>query len=220
MTSVESVARIETDRLVLRERLPSDAEAWGPLLTDPDFRRYVPVRRSTESPADRARRTLDALMQRWQSDPLDAVGWVITLRDDGTVMGTGGVDTAEDPGDREIDYMLGKPFWGQGFGREAAHAMARFVLEHLSFRRLIAYIVPGNEASIRIAEGLGLRYERDVNYLEFFPEPSQIELSSPVTRMYAAKREQITLRDGFYRVSGPASTVVPAADSNESAPPG
>lgn len=197
-----AVARIETDRLVLREKLPTDPDAWGPLLTDPEFRRYIPFRKSDESPTQRATRALDGLMRRWTSDPLTAVGWVITRREDGAVIGTGGVDTAEDPGDREIDYMLGRPFWGQGYGREAAHAMARFVLENVAFDRLIAFILPGNEGSIRIAEGLGLRYERDANYLDFFPDPSQIELSSPMTRMYAAKRETITLRDGHYRVLG------------------
>jgi RimJ/RimL family protein N-acetyltransferase len=213
---VISVARIETERLVLREKLPTDAAAWGALVTDPEFRRYIPVRKSDESPADRANRTLDGLMQRWASEPLAAVGWVVTRRDDGKVLGTGGVDTAEDPGDREIDYLIGRPFWGRGYGREAAHAMARFVLDSLSFRRLIAYIVPGNEGSIRIAEGLGLRYERDVNYLDFFPDPSQIELSSPITRMYAAERNQITLRDGAYRVVREPSEEASAVASRDS----
>jgi RimJ/RimL family protein N-acetyltransferase len=115
------------------------------------------------------------------------------------VMGSGGVEAGEDPGDGEIDYRLGKPFWGQGYGSEAAHAMARFTLAHTAFKRLTAYIVPGNDGSIRIVEGLGLRFESMVDYMQFFPDPSVIELSNPMTRFYAARVEDVTLRDGAYR---------------------
>jgi ribosomal-protein-alanine N-acetyltransferase len=193
------VARIETNRLLLREQLATDAATWGPLAVDPDFRRYVPWRRGEEAPEERAARAIGGLMARWQSDPLTSMGWVITRRSDGQLLGTGGVDATED-GDGELDYFFGKPFWGQGYGREAAHAMARFALDHTTFPRLVAYIVPGNVGSIRIAEGLGMQFEGEVDYLQFFPDPSQIVLSSPLTRMYAARREDITLRDDGYRV--------------------
>ena len=195
-----TVARIETDRLLLREQLDTDAATWGPLAVDPDFRRYVPWRRGDETPVERATRALSGLMRRWESDPLTTMGWVIARRDDGQLIGTGGVEAAEDPGDGELDYLLGKPFWGQGYGREAAHAMARFALEATDFRRLVAYIVPGNVGSIRIAESLGMRYEAEVDYMAFFPDPSVIELSSPLTWMYAVAREDVTLRDDGYRV--------------------
>ncbi|HJW22606.1 MAG TPA: GNAT family N-acetyltransferase [Candidatus Limnocylindrales bacterium] len=194
------VARIETDRLLLREQQPSDAAAWAPHLGDPDFQRYIPVRRTADALEVRAARGFDALMQRWATEPLVAVGWVITRRSDGAVIGRGGVEAGEDPGDGEIDYFLAKPYWGQGYGREAAQAMARFALEAIPFRRLVAYIVPGNEGSIRIAEGLGLRFEREVNYLDFFPNPAEIQLANPMTGLYVADRGAVTFGTGQYRV--------------------
>lgn len=194
------VARIETDRLLLREQLGTDAATWGPLVIDPDFRRYVPWRRSDETPEERAARSIGGLMRRWESDPLTSMGWVITRRSDGQLLGTGGVDQAEDPADGELDYFFGRPFWGQGYGREAAHAMARFALDHTDARRLVAYIVPANIGSIRIAESLGMRFEKAVDYMQFFPDPSVVELSSPLTWMYAADRNGVTLRDDGYRV--------------------
>jgi RimJ/RimL family protein N-acetyltransferase len=197
---VGTLARIETDRLLLREQLDGDAAVWGALAVDPDFRRYVPWRRGEETPEARAARSIGALMARWDAEPLSSMGWVIARRSDGQLLGTGGVDAGEKPGDGELDYFLGKPFWGQGYGREAAHAMARFALEHTTFERLIAYIVPGNVGSIRIAEGLGMRFEGEVDYMQFFPDPSIIELSNPMTSMYAARREDVTLRDVGYRV--------------------
>jgi RimJ/RimL family protein N-acetyltransferase len=194
------VAQIETERLLLRERRDGDVAAWAALTSDPDFRRYIPVRRSDETPEERAERNLSSMMARWDKEPLKGVGWVIARREDGQVIGQGGFEEAEVPEDGEIDYRFGKPFWGQGYGREAAHAMSRFVIDNELFERLVAYIVPGNAASIRIAEGLGLRYERDVDYLQFFPDPSRVELADPMTRMYAAPRDEVTLEDGHYRV--------------------
>jgi RimJ/RimL family protein N-acetyltransferase len=200
-----SVAQIETERLLLRERRDGDVAAWAQFTSDPDFRRYVPVRRSDETPEQRAERGLSALMVRWEKEPLKAVGWVIARRDDAQVIGQGGFEEAEVPEDGEIDYRFGKPFWGQGYGREAAQAMSRFVIDNKLFERLVAYIVPANIGSIRIAEGLGMRYERDVDYLQFFPDPSLVELADPITRMYAARPDEMTLGHGHYRVLNEAA---------------
>jgi len=195
-----SVAQIETERLLLRERREGDVEAWAKFTSDPDFRRYIPVRRSDETAEQRAERNLSSLMARWEKEPLKGVGWIVARREDGQVIGQGGFEEGEVPEDGEIDYRFGKPFWGQGYGREAAHAMSRFVIDNGLFERLVAYIVPGNMGSIRIAEGLGMRYERDVDYLQFFPDPSRVELADPMTRMYAARRDEVTVGDGHYRV--------------------
>jgi len=199
------IAQIQTERLLLRGPAEGDVEAWAALLIDPDFRRYIPVRRSSDNAEERATRALARLAERWTTEPLRGVGWVISRRDDGQMVGIGGLEEGAEPGDGEIDYFLGKPFWGQGYGREAALAMSRFALDHLEWRRLVAYIVPGNDASIRIAEGLGMTYQGDVDYLQFFPDPSAVELANPMTRFYAVDREDFVPGDEPYRVIWPES---------------
>lgn len=193
------VVRIETEHLLLREQLDTDVEAWATLSADADFRRYIPVRKSDDAPETRAARSLEALMTRWATEPLARAGWVIARRADGQMVGTCGVDEGEAPTDGEIEYFLGKPFWGQGYGKEAADAVARFVVEHMAYERLVAYVVPGNVGSIRIAESLGLEFEAIVDYTQFFPDPSIVELADPMTRRYAARRSDVTLGAGAYR---------------------
>ena len=200
------IAVIETERLLLRGPEDGDVPAWAALLTDPDFRRYIPVRRSPDTAEERATRALARLAERWTTEPLRGLGWVISRQHDGQMVGIGGVEEGAEPGDGEIDYFLGKPFWGQGYGREAARAMSRFALDHIDWRRLVAYIVPGNDASIRIAEGLGMTYQGDVDYLQFFPDPSTVELLSPMTRFYAIDREHFMPGDEPYRVVWPESS--------------
>jgi RimJ/RimL family protein N-acetyltransferase len=200
------IAQIETERLLLRGPTDGDVQAWAALLVDPDFRRYIPVRRSEDTAEERATRALAKIADRWTAEPLGSVGWVISREHDGQMVGIGGLEDGAEPGDGEIDYFLGKPFWGQGYGREAARAMARFALDHLAWRRLVAYVVPGNEASIRIAEGLGMTYQGDVDYLQFFPDPSAVELADPTTRFYAVNREHFAPADEPYRVIWPESS--------------
>ena len=202
-----NAVRIETERLLLREPLPGDAEVWSQYITDPDFRRYVPVRRSSETPVERATRGLRSVAAVWEQAPRTSVEWVIARRADGQMIGMSGIDGGEAPGEGELDYKFGKPFWGQGYGREAAHAMSRFVVEQGLFEELTAYIVPGNDASIRIAKSLGLRFQRIVDYMQFFPDPSIIDLANPMTELYSARREDVTLDDRPYRVLDPVEAL-------------
>lgn len=111
---MDRIAQIETERLLLRGPAEGDVEAWASLITDPDFRRYIPVRRSSDSAEERATRALATLAERWTTEPLRGVGWVISRQSDGQMIGTGGLEEGAESGDGEIDYFLGKPFWGQG----------------------------------------------------------------------------------------------------------
>ena len=62
----------------------------------------------------------------------------------------------------EIGYALGQPYWGLGYATEAAIAVRDYARTKLGESRLIALIQHGNEASRRVAEKLGMEYERDV----------------------------------------------------------
>jgi RimJ/RimL family protein N-acetyltransferase len=202
---VSSVVRIETDRLLLREARQSDAAAWAPYNTDPDYRRYIPVRKSELSPEERAARKFALLMGQWEKEPRTGVGWVVARRSDDQVVGMVEYDLGQEAGDGEIGYYVGKPFWGQGYGRELAHAASRFVLESdLPYERLVAYIVPANAGSVRIAESLGMHFEQGgIDYLQFFPDPTAIELDDPFCDFYAAPKADITIDQGHYRVIEP-----------------
>ena len=55
----------------------------------------------------------------------------------------------------EIGYWLAEPFWGRGYGKEAARAMADHGFTGLALPALTASHHLGNEASRRILLGLG-----------------------------------------------------------------
>jgi ribosomal-protein-alanine N-acetyltransferase len=62
----------------------------------------------------------------------------------------------------ELGYRLARSTWGQGYATEAAKAVRDFAFSTLGLKRLIAMIDPSNFSSIRVAEKLGMHYEKDV----------------------------------------------------------
>ena len=73
----------------------------------------------------------------------------------------------------EIGYRLIRSAWGKGYATEAAGAVRDFAFNTLSLMRLIAIIDPSNIASIRVAEKIGMAYEKDV-MLEGYTYPDRI----------------------------------------------
>ncbi|HZT97264.1 MAG TPA: GNAT family N-acetyltransferase [Chloroflexota bacterium] len=94
-----------------------------------------------------------------QQDPAQTA-WLIrlmVLRCRSTVVGDIGFHAPPDAtGMVEIGYTVIESYRGQGFATEASFALARWAATQPRVRRLRASISPGNAASLRIAQKLGL----------------------------------------------------------------
>src|SRR5579884_1008469 len=144
--ALTAVPVIETERLLLRCPVSADVDAWAAFIIDADFTRYVPRSRGNWTPRERAERTIGAYQERWEQDPLSAQGWAITRKGDGQFIGLCGIDRLPQANEGELDYLLGKPYWGRGFATEAARAAVRFGFEHTAWDRIVAAVVPANIA--------------------------------------------------------------------------
>ena len=163
--------RIQTERLVLRRPARADADALEHVYGDPDVMRHI-----GDGSAWSRRRIEEALelwSSFWEDDGFGQL--VVQRREDGFAIGDVGLLAWDPelwrPGSRarigphveiEIGWTLGREFWGRGYASEAAAAVREWALGELRLMRLISLIQPGNDRSIRVAEKLGERYERDV----------------------------------------------------------
>ncbi len=59
----------------------------------------------------------------------------------------------------ELGYWMGVPYWGKGYTTEAARAVVAFGFETLGLHRIYAHHFAGNDASGRILQKIGMRYE-------------------------------------------------------------
>ena len=73
----------------------------------------------------------------------------------------------------EIGYRLARSAWGQGYATEAALAVRDLAFTALGIKRLIAMIDPSNRASIRVAEKIGMYYEKEVMF-EGYSHPDHV----------------------------------------------
>ena len=71
---------------------------------------------------------------------------------------------------REIGWTLGREFWNQGYATEGAAACRDHALGPPGLTRVVSSIASENRASIRVAEKIGERYEREIRG-GFFPLP-------------------------------------------------
>ena len=73
----------------------------------------------------------------------------------------------------EIGYRLARSVWGQGYATEAARSVRDFAFTTLGIKRLIAMIDPANIPSIRVAEKIGMQYEKEIMF-EGYTHPDLI----------------------------------------------
>lgn len=149
---------IETERLALRRLTLDDADLLLGIFSDPIAMRYY------DSTRDLAQ-TLGWI--RWNLGMYEQYGhgmWAAFDRKEGRFVGQIGLVVQHVEGEPEIElgYLLLRSCWGYGFATEAARACRDFGFQELRCDRLISLIDPRNEPSRRVAERVGMRFERDV----------------------------------------------------------
>jgi [ribosomal protein S5]-alanine N-acetyltransferase len=159
---------IRTERLELRPFVMEDLDALAEVLSDPEVMRYVgagEARGRTREESERTLRTLIDDYGRWGHGLLALTS---PGENDGRPFGWCGLIRweLEEVPEVEVAYVLGRPYWGKGYGTEAAIAVRDYGLRVLGRRRLVSLIYPDNHASIRVAEKNGMAYERDAEFFQ------------------------------------------------------
>ena len=154
---------LETDRLLLREYVEEDAEAFFKLNSDPEVLRFVPDKRLLD--VEQARQTLiDHPIADYRKYGFGRGACI--LKSTGEQIGFAGLKYLEELGEVDVAYRLLPKYWGQGFATEAALASVRFGFADLDLERIIGLVMPENIASVRVLEKTGLRYVETVAFWE------------------------------------------------------
>ena len=149
---------LESPRLMLRHFEPDDLDPLAALYGDPEIRRYYPdgVRSFEET-----REELEWFRHGHPERPELGL-WATIHKPTARLVGRCGLLPWMLDGKDEVEvaYLIDKTLWGQGLATEAAAAIARHAHERLGLARLVCLILPGNAASRRVAEKIGMRPER------------------------------------------------------------
>ena len=152
---------LETDRLALRELHDDDAPFLLELLNEPSFLRSI---------GDRHVRTLDDARAYVANGPAASYTrhgfglWRVALKDDDTPIGICGLLKRDALDHADLGYAFLPRFWSRGYAAESCAAVIAFARQTLGLDRLLAVTSPDNDASIRVLERLGFRFERSMPF--------------------------------------------------------
>ena len=146
---------LETARLVLRMFRESDLDAYAGMCADPEVMRHI----GDGKPLSRAEawRNMAMMLGHWE---LRGYGlWAVEERESSAMIGRVGCWNPEGWPGFELGWMLRRAYWGRGLATEAARVALGYAFKELNQSHVISVIQPENQASIRVAERLGERYE-------------------------------------------------------------
>ena len=153
---MKELPTLTTERLILRPYSPADAPELQKLIGD-----YA-IALTTRIPYPYE----DGMAEEWIGQQpesyvkREAVNFAITHRREGFLIGGTGLNSISRQAERaELGYWIGTPYWGQGYGTEAARAVVRYGFETLGLNRIYAYHTARNPASGRIMQKVGMMHE-------------------------------------------------------------
>lgn len=149
---------LETERLCMREVTSDDAAFTLDLLNQPSFIKYIGDRGVRD--LDEARDFIEGRYKKSYRD--NGYGlYVVELKDaDATPIGICGFvrrDTLPGP---DIGFAFLPQFEKKGYAYESASAVMKYGRETLGFTRVLAITTTDNDASGRLLEKLGFKFDR------------------------------------------------------------
>lgn len=150
---------LETNRLLLRRLVAEDLDDLFALYSDPEIRRYFPEGTLTY---EETREELEWFLNGHPRHPELGL-WATILKETNQFIGRCGLLPWDIDGQPEVEvaYLLDKKVWRQGLGSEAAQAILNYGFEQLHLSRLICLIDRDNQASIKVAEKIGMTFEKE-----------------------------------------------------------
>jgi [ribosomal protein S5]-alanine N-acetyltransferase len=146
---------LETERLVLDVWQSSDWETFRPIATDVEVMRYITG--GVPWTDERIRAFVDRQISLYAARGY--CRWKLLEKPARELVGFCGVGLWSDGMEPEIGWWLARRCWGRGLATEAARVALRDAFERVRLERVVSIAMPGNAASIRIMEKLGLRFE-------------------------------------------------------------
>jgi len=147
---------IGTERLLLRPLEPTDVPELVALWTDPVVTEYL------GGPRD-----LEMLMATFKKELINPSPelfdqWPVIEKETNFVVGYCGMlhKLVDKKNEVELVYVFHQSAWGKGYATEISSALRNHAFNRMRIRRLISLIDPDNDASARVAEKVGMTFEK------------------------------------------------------------
>lgn len=149
-----SPIEIHTERLLLREPRPDDAEPLHAVFGDPLAMRYVGDGSTRD--LDQIRRSIEMRLACQRDHTVTLL--TVVEKATGTIIGDCGVFPIDwTHPEFELGYRYRASSWGNGYATEAARAVMRWAWQVTSLETIYGVTLPGNDASQNVLRKTGFR---------------------------------------------------------------
>ncbi|MEU9131491.1 GNAT family N-acetyltransferase [Kitasatospora sp. NPDC048540] len=156
------MTEIQTPRLLLRRWQDTDLAAMAEINADPEVMHWI--RDGSVLDLEQTAEAIERWEEEWDEEGFGL--FAVELLASGELAGFTGLSVPDFLPEVlpavEIGWRLGRPYWGQGYASEAAHAVLEFALEDRGLDRVISITRIGNTASENVMRKLGMEPEREL----------------------------------------------------------
>lgn len=147
---------LRTKRLCLRKMTEADAPRLFNIWSNPDVTKFMNI--ETFSSEEQAKEMIHFLHELAAQNK--AIRYTIIENSTNQIIGSCGFNTLDFENSKaEIGYELDRPFWGNGYGREAISCLINEAFNHLNLMRIEAEVEPENLNSIKLLKKSGFIFE-------------------------------------------------------------
>ena len=156
---------IETERLILRELLPTDDYGIFELDSDAEVHRYL-GNKPIES-IEQARLSIEFIRQQYITNGIGR--WAVVEKNSNNFTGWAGLKLITETINNhsyyyDVGYRFIKRYWGKGYATEAAKACVDYGLNNLNPEQMYGMANCDNKASRKVLEKAGLSYVETFDY--------------------------------------------------------
>lgn len=156
---------VETERLILRELVVSDAKGFFEMDSNPAVHKYLGL-----SPIDTIDEAIARInMVRQQYEEFGIGRWAIEEKSSGEFVGWSGLKFINTEVNNrtnfyDVGYRLCERFWGKGYATESAKAAIDYGFVNLNLDEIIGIANVHNKKSIHALQKCGLKFIEQFNF--------------------------------------------------------
>ncbi|MCY0969992.1 GNAT family N-acetyltransferase [Chryseobacterium wangxinyae] len=151
---------LETERLILREILQEDAEAFFAMDSNPEVVKYVGIKPLTD--ISQSVKMIESIRNQYIENGIGR--WAVVRKEDKKMVGWSGLKLIKEINNHQNIYDLGYRFtpeyWGKGYATETSIAVLNYAFNEMKLNNVFAYADVENYASNHVLKKLGFE-EKD-----------------------------------------------------------
>ncbi|MEL6462729.1 MAG: GNAT family N-acetyltransferase [Cyanobacteria bacterium J06621_15] len=151
---------LQLDKFTMEPLQLSDLDSLTTIWSDPEVTKFLPSR-GLPIPREKVEKALTSFVEHWQKR--DYGIWKIVEDAADKMIGYCGLRYLEELNEVELLYGLDKAYWGSGIATKAAKASVKYGFEVANLNRIIALALPDNQASKKVIEKTGFKYEKQIH---------------------------------------------------------